>query len=208
MGWQKPCDYWNRPCTFELSGFCRVLVVRWELHLQEGAVPVSLTVSRMILESLSRKDFSPPGPHATRGTAADHAAAPPVIARSRRLFLPTASVAGLVFLLMCVSIVVKWNVPLPRCAFKTVTGFPCFTCGSTRALAALGRFEVLEALKFNPLVTLACTAAPVWLGIALLNVAFAPRLRLRLAFRLKTILSLLIIAAIGNWIYLLLELPR
>ena len=65
-----------------------------------------------------------------------------------------------------------------------------------------------KALKFNPLTTVACAAAPVWLGIELLNCASAPRRRLRAPFKLKTMLLLLIIAAILNWIYLLLQLPK
>ena len=139
---------------------------------------------------------------------ADHDAVPPVIDHSgRRAVLALTSLAGLVVLLMCASLLVKWNVPLPRCAFKTITGFPCFTCGSTRALAALSRFEVLQAVKFNPLITLACAAVPTWFLTTLLEASFARWPRLRLPLKLKTILWLLAPAAIINWIYLLLELP-
>ncbi|MCI0535569.1 MAG: DUF2752 domain-containing protein [Verrucomicrobiales bacterium] len=98
--------------------------------------------------------------------------------------------------------------PLPRCSFKTVTGLPCFTCGSTRALAALGRFEVWEALKLNPLVTLAFAAVPVWLGIALLRGVFAPQRPLHMPLRPKTISFLLGAAAILNWIYVIFQLPK
>ena len=43
----------------------------------------------------------------------------------------------------------------PACAFRSLTGIPCPTCGGTRALLALGRLDVFAALAWNPLVTLA-----------------------------------------------------
>ncbi len=47
------------------------------------------------------------------------------------------------------------------CVFHNVTGCPCATCGSTRAVLALGRGEPLAALAHNPLTTLLaiCTLA-------------------------------------------------
>ncbi len=43
----------------------------------------------------------------------------------------------------------------PSCLFRALTGVPCPTCGGTRALLALVRFDVPSALAWNPLVTLA-----------------------------------------------------
>lgn len=40
------------------------------------------------------------------------------------------------------------------CVFHNATGCPCATCGSTRAVLALGRGEPLAALAHNPLTTL------------------------------------------------------
>ena len=166
-------------------------------------------LSRMIEERITQEALSRPLPRRTTQAMSDHADRPPVIERSvRGVVLPLIGVTGLAFVLMCVSLLLKWNVPLPRCAFKTVTGFPCFTCGSTRALAALGRCDVFQALQLNPLVTVACAAAPIWLGIALLAAASGSRLHLRWPFKLKTTLLLLAAAAFLNWIYLLLELPK
>ena len=44
---------------------------------------------------------------------------------------------------------------LPPCFFRTATGFPCLTCGGTRALLGLLSGDLLEALHANPLVTVA-----------------------------------------------------
>lgn len=40
------------------------------------------------------------------------------------------------------------------CLLKRVTGHPCPTCGSTRAILALGQGRWAEALAWNPLVLL------------------------------------------------------
>ncbi|MSU62422.1 MAG: DUF2752 domain-containing protein [Pedosphaera sp.] len=92
--------------------------------------------------------------------------------------------------------------PLPRCAFHAVTGLPCFTCGSTRALAALGRLDFTAALTLNPLVTLLVLAAPVWPILA------ASNLHGRLPGRWKLWLCLLVASVIANWFYLVRTLPR
>lgn len=40
------------------------------------------------------------------------------------------------------------------CLFLNLTGLPCLFCGSTRALAALAQWDLLGALRLNPLVLL------------------------------------------------------
>ncbi len=44
---------------------------------------------------------------------------------------------------------------LPGCTFRSLTGFPCPTCGGTRAALAFARLDVPAAFHANPLVTLA-----------------------------------------------------
>ena len=57
------------------------------------------------------------------------------------------------------------------CPLHAMTGVPCPTCGSTRALVALGQFHPWEAFLWNPLVTLGAflfliggLLAPLWVG--------------------------------------------
>jgi hypothetical protein len=47
---------------------------------------------------------------------------------------------------------------VPACAFHALAGIPCPTCGGTRALLALARWDVAGAFVWNPLVTLAALA--------------------------------------------------
>jgi hypothetical protein len=55
----------------------------------------------------------------------------------------------------------KFNV----CLFKTVTGLPCPSCGTTRAILCMTKGNFLEALYTNPLgfiVALMLVLIPVW----------------------------------------------
>jgi hypothetical protein len=53
------------------------------------------------------------------------------------------------------------------CFIKAVTGYPCPSCGTTRAVAALTQGKVVEALMLNPfglVVMLIMVIAPVWIA--------------------------------------------
>ena len=61
---------------------------------------------------------------------------------------------------------------LPRCTFRALTGLPCPTCGSTRALLALAGGHPVEAFLWNPLVVALAAAfaagglvAPLWAAL-------------------------------------------
>ncbi len=58
---------------------------------------------------------------------------------------------------------------VPACPFRTITGIPCPTCGTTHAALALLNGRLGDAFSANPLATLAGIAfvgggllAPVW----------------------------------------------
>jgi hypothetical protein len=57
------------------------------------------------------------------------------------------------------------RLPFTVCVFKAVTGWPCLTCGSTRALALLFARDVVGAFAMNPLATLLAAALLPW-GVA------------------------------------------
>ncbi len=96
------------------------------------------------------------------------------------------------------------RLPLVICAFKGITGLPCPTCGSTRALGRLLAFDLAGALTMNPLATLGAALVAVW---ALVDLALLPRRRAlslevhpRLAWGLRALALALFLA---NWVYLL-----
>lgn len=53
--------------------------------------------------------------------------------------------------------------PVQMCMFKRLTGLPCATCGSTRAMLALAHGEPARAFTLNPMVCVLLAIAPVWL---------------------------------------------
>jgi len=83
------------------------------------------------------------------------------------------------------------------CLFHNATGCPCATCGSTRAVLALGRGEPLIAFAHNPLTTL--------LAIGMLALLMTRRRAWTVAaiFR-ATAFWWVLLALLGvNWAYLL-----
>lgn len=70
------------------------------------------------------------------------------------------------------------GIQLPRCAFKTITGLPCPTCGLTRTIIALSRGQVDRAFFLNPLAAVACGVGLLYLVYAAAVLALRlPRLR-------------------------------
>jgi hypothetical protein len=96
------------------------------------------------------------------------------------------------------------RLPFALCYLKLLTGLPCPTCGSTRALGRLFALDVPGALLMNPVTTLAAFALLLWAAADLallpqkraLCVALSPRagraLRIAVAF-----------AVVANWAFLL-----
>ena len=52
------------------------------------------------------------------------------------------------------------RLPFSLCVFKALTGWPCMTCGTTRALGRLAHFDVAGALAMNPLVAAGALVRP------------------------------------------------
>jgi hypothetical protein len=68
--------------------------------------------------------------------------------------------------------------PPVLCPFLAVTGLPCPTCGSTRALFAFIAGHPLEAIRHNPLTgTGLALSIPYLLYAAFVSVTGLPRLR-------------------------------
>lgn len=89
------------------------------------------------------------------------------------------------------------------CLFKLVTGFPCLSCGTTRALGQLAHGDLAGALAMNPLFT---SGALLLLALGLLETALLTRgrvLRLGLsAGQVRAAWMLLAAGALLNWAWL------
>jgi hypothetical protein len=98
------------------------------------------------------------------------------------------------------------GLPWPHCIFFSITGFPCVTCGATRATIQFLHGNFLAAWKWNPLVLIFLS------GLTLFNVyaaavlaTRAPRLRLGglSSVEKKAARGFVIVLLALNWIYLL-----
>lgn len=90
------------------------------------------------------------------------------------------------------------------CPVRRVTGFPCPTCGSTRAGVALVSLRPAEALRLNPFMTALMVGVPVFVAWRLTLGRHGPFMSSRSAARLVWIaLGLLAV----NWVYILATQP-
>ncbi len=90
------------------------------------------------------------------------------------------------------------------CYFKALTGYACFTCGTTRALAHLARFDVPSAFAVQPLVTLGILFLIAWGLIDAALLLVSKRTRLRMEGRVGVLAFVVGMAlAVLNWFYLL-----
>jgi len=94
---------------------------------------------------------------------------------------------------------------VPRCAFKTLTGLPCPTCGATRACLALVRGDVAAAFVSNPLLMLAGAGALLYVAYATVVLAGRlPRCRVLVTrAEAHAVRAVSVALLTANWAYLI-----
>jgi hypothetical protein len=98
------------------------------------------------------------------------------------------------------------GVPWPTCIFHELTGWPCLTCGATRAAIQFFHGNFVSAWKWNPLVFAGLVTVSVFdLYAAFVLGMRARRLRIAgLTSGQKTLFRVLVVAVLLlNWCYLL-----
>ena len=93
--------------------------------------------------------------------------------------------------------------PFTVCFFKLVTGLPCATCGSTRALGRLFHGDVAGAFGMNPLAAAGMLGLLPWAAadLALMTRRKAPGLELGPAAA-RVVRVAAVAAVFANWAYL------
>ncbi len=90
------------------------------------------------------------------------------------------------------------------CYFKALTGYACFTCGTTRALAHLARLDVPSAFAVQPLVTAGTLGLVAWGVLDALLLVVSKRTDLKMSGRVPVVaFALGVVLVILNWLYLL-----
>ena len=93
------------------------------------------------------------------------------------------------------------------CIFRKVTGFPCPSCGTTRAVQLLLQGNVLASLQMNPfgiLVAIIMTIVPLWIAFDLIfkrDTFYQAYKKTEATIRIKWIAAILILLVILNWIW-------
>jgi hypothetical protein len=95
------------------------------------------------------------------------------------------------------------RLPFSLCVFKAVTGVPCLTCGTTRALALLARLDLVGALAMNPLVASGSLLLIPWAVADLVLMPARRALALELSPAAARVARVAFVAAVVlNWVWL------
>jgi hypothetical protein len=127
--------------------------------------------------------------------------------REQRTTVPSIAVTlGAIFASLYAVLVSLRVVPPLRCPWRTLLGFECPMCGTTRALEAIGSGDLCGALAQNPLAILLAVAAVAVAINELAGAILRRRLSLALSVREGRVLLAAFLAALAaNWAWVLLK---
>jgi hypothetical protein len=99
------------------------------------------------------------------------------------------------------------NGQISVCMIKNATGFACPSCGTTRAIQALYKFDLIGSLQLNPfgiIVSFAMLVLPFWIVFDLVTkrqTFYKAYNKMEPVFKQKKIAIPLIILVVLNWIW-------
>lgn len=96
------------------------------------------------------------------------------------------------------------HLPFSFCLFKTMTGLPCPTCGTTRAFGRLFALDAAGAFALNPLATLGAFGLLAWGSVEILLLPSRRALAVDVSDGLGRGLRVaVILAVVLNWLFLI-----
>jgi len=107
--------------------------------------------------------------------------------------------------LLLISLVFIWPfLPHPACPFHQITGFPCLSCGASRAANALYDGRIGEMFYDNPLLVAFCIGLFLFSLLKLLEFILHIKVELKLSPKAALFGRIFIgIAAAANWLFLI-----
>lgn len=95
------------------------------------------------------------------------------------------------------------QIPRIPCVFKTLTGYPCPTCGATRVFTSLFKFDIVSAFLWNPMLFLGGIVFAAWVFYGFYMLFSGKRVQAVLTEKEKRLLRWgVVILFFINWIYL------
>ncbi len=89
------------------------------------------------------------------------------------------------------------KIPLPECAFKSITAHSCPTCGISRSYFAMAHGEILESLNYNFMGTLLYMA---FIAVIFMQIVYLIRGKeIRIKFETRVI-KVIILVTLCSWI--------
>ncbi|MCF6129632.1 DUF2752 domain-containing protein [Flavobacterium sp. AS60] len=116
-----------------------------------------------------------------------------------------ACLAGFIYLFYNIHILQSQTFRV--CIIKNVTGYPCPSCGTTRAVTLLLEGKIIESLLLNPfgiLVAIAMILFPFWVLIDIIlkkESFFRTYKKAETIIRKPWLASILILLVLFNWIW-------
>ena len=135
---------------------------------------------------------------------------------SRRSLAPEETDHELIWLLVSLGgaiVLALWltaRLPTPQCAFYSLTGLPCLTCGATRSAFHFLHGDFVTSFLFNPLAFLAFCGIVLFDFYALaVLITGAPRVRFSdfSSAQKRLLRGAAILLLVANWLYLLIARP-
>lgn len=113
--------------------------------------------------------------------------------------------AGLIYLFYHIQTLKEDN--FRACIIKSVTGYPCPSCGTTRAVALLSKGEIIDSILVNPfgiLVAIIMTVVPFWILTDIIfkkDTFFKCYKKTEATIRKPWLATILILLVLLNWIW-------
>jgi hypothetical protein len=99
------------------------------------------------------------------------------------------------------------NSKISFCVFKNVTGYPCPSCGTTRAVQEFIKGNLMNSFYMNPfgiIVAIFMAIIPLWIVLDLIfkkETFYSSYKKIETIIRIRWIAIILIVLVILNWIW-------